>query len=119
MTDGISEVASPDVFSFTTPLPNDIGDQYLKTPEKFNLAQNYPNPFNPVTTIHYDLPSANYVILKIYDITGSEVATLVNEMKQAGRHSVVFNPSGLASGVYLYRIEAGSDVQIKRMLLIK
>jgi len=119
VTDGISDVASPDVFSFTTPLPNDIGDQDFEVPEKFNLAQNYPNPFNPVTTIGYDLPENSHVVLKIFDVTGREIQTLVNGSKPAGRHQVEFNSALLASGIYLYRIEAGNEFQVKRMLLIK
>lgn len=88
-------------------------------PEKFTLQQNYPNPFNPLTIIKYDLPADSRVQLKIYDILGKEVTELINEDKPAGYHEVEFNASNLASGVYLYRIQAGSFVDTKKMILLK
>jgi hypothetical protein len=83
------------------------------------LAQNYPNPFNPSTTIRYQLPQDGMVTLKVYDILGSEVATLVNEQKAAGRFEVNFDASRLASGVYIYKITSGGYVSSKKMLLVK
>jgi photosystem II stability/assembly factor-like uncharacterized protein len=83
------------------------------------LEQNYPNPFNPSTTIKYQLPMTNFVTLKVYDILGREVETLVNERQSAGTHSVTFNAGGLSSGVYFYRIIAGSFVQTKKLMVIK
>jgi len=83
------------------------------------LYQNYPNPFNPSTTIRYELPKASYVTLKIYNVLGQEVATLVNEEKPAGNYEVNFNASNLSSGVYFYKIKAGSYVETKKMNLIK
>lgn len=96
-------------------------------PVKYFLSQNYPNPFNPVTRIRYEIPSTGdrsvYVSLKVYDILGNEIAVLVNENKQAGYYEVEFNgesaAGGLASGIYFYRLEAGSFKETKRMLLIK
>jgi len=88
-------------------------------PAQFNLAQNYPNPFNPTTTIQYAVPKAEHVILKVYDEIGREVATLVNENKEAGRYNVQFNGSGLASGIYYYRINAGSFSKVKKLMLLK
>ena len=85
----------------------------------FELSQNYPNPFNPSTNIRYSVPERSNVVLKIYDILGSEVSTLVNENKDAGIYSFNFNASHLASGMYLYRLQAGSFVQTKKMILIK
>lgn len=85
----------------------------------FELEQNYPNPFNPNTIIRYQLPKDGIVILKVYDILGSEVTTLVNEHKTAGRYEVVFNASHLASGVYIYKIQAGDYVSSKKMVLVK
>ncbi len=85
----------------------------------FQLCQNYPNPFNPATTINYQLPQTGYVTLKIYDILGKEVATLVNEQKNSGRYSVNFDASKLASGVYIYRIKVNDYVSSKKMLLLK
>jgi len=88
-------------------------------PTEFSLSQNYPNPFNPSTVINYELPSSNFVTLKIYDLVGKEVATLVNEKLDAGRYSVKFNGSNLASGMYFYKISAGNFTFVKKMVLIK
>ncbi len=99
--------------------PNDIEDEYDLSPNDFILHQNYPNPFNPSTIISFHLPVNGDVTLKIYDILGREVATLVNEFKEAGRHDVTFDASGLASGIYFYRIQAGSFNQTKKMILLR
>jgi hypothetical protein len=85
----------------------------------FALEQNYPNPFNPSTTISYQLPSEGQVSLKVYDMLGNEVATLVNEMKTAGEYQVDFNAAALSSGIYFYRLQAGNFVDTKRMMLMK
>jgi hypothetical protein len=86
---------------------------------EYALEQNYPNPFNPITTIRYQLPQDGMVTLKVYDILGSEVATLVNEQKTSGRYEVNFDASRLASGVYIYKLTSGSYVSSKKMLLVK
>ena len=88
-------------------------------PEKFDLKQNYPNPFNPTTKIAFDLPQAASVELVVFDMLGRKVATLVSERMTAGTHTMDFNASSLASGMYIYRIEAGSFTSIKKMMLIK
>ncbi len=85
----------------------------------FRLMQNYPNPFNPATVIQYQLPMPSMVSLKVYDALGREVATLVNERKDAGLHQVEFRPMNLASGTYFYRLQAGQFVETKKMILIK
>lgn len=85
----------------------------------FVLDQNYPNPFNPSTTISYSVPEQTEVQIKVYDLLGEEVTTLVNENKSAGQYSVRWNASSLSSGVYFYRITAGSFVETKQMLLVK
>jgi len=85
----------------------------------FELSQNYPNPFNPVTIIKYQIPELNFVTLKIYDVLGSEVTTLVNEEKPVGSYELEFNATDLPSGVYLYKLQAGSFVETKKMILIK
>jgi len=88
-------------------------------PKEYELYQNYPNPFNPTTNIRFDIPKDILVSIKIYDILGREVKTLVNEFKNAGSYLVSFDGSEFASGVYFYRIQAGSFVNVKRMILIK
>ena len=89
------------------------------TPSTFSLSQNYPNPFNPTTVISYQLPAATHVTLKVYDILGNEVGTLVNKTESAGVHSVSFDGSGLASGVYLYRLATTGYVRTMKMLEFK
>lgn len=88
-------------------------------PREFALLQNHPNPFNAVTQIQFDLPDASEVRLTIFDVTGREVASLVNESLAPGQHSVSFNASALSSGVYFYRLAAGSFVETKKMVLLK
>jgi hypothetical protein len=88
-------------------------------PTQFGLDQNYPNPFNPTTTISYGVPQQSMVTLKVYDILGNEVATLVNGVQPAGNHVVSFDASKLTSGVYIYRMQAGSFTQTKKMILMK
>jgi len=88
-------------------------------PVEYRLMQNYPNPFNPLTTIEYQLPKASKVELSVYNITGQLVKTLVNEYHNAGHYSVIWNASGVASGLYLYRIKAGEYINVKKCLVIK
>ncbi len=98
----------------------------MTLPTEFNLSQNYPNPFNPSTTIKYTIPSVTLsgvegskVQLKIFDILGNEITTLVDEYKPAGNYEVDFNASGLASGMYLYKLQTGSFVETKKMILMR
>jgi len=88
-------------------------------PKEFKLDQNFPNPFNPTTKIQYQIPQDAIVTLKVYDILGSEVATLVNEEQEAGYKEVQFNGVNFASGTYVYRLQAGDYVAIKKMLMLK
>lgn len=88
-------------------------------PTEFLLEQNYPNPFNPSTMISWQAPVSNYTTLKVYDVLGNEVATLVNEYKQAGNYEVEFNAKGLSSGVYFYRMVSGLFTNTKKLLLTK
>jgi 5-hydroxyisourate hydrolase-like protein (transthyretin family) len=88
-------------------------------PKEFKLEQNYPNPFNPSTVISYQLPVISKVTLKVYDILGSEVKTLVNEEQEAGYKELQFNGSNFASGMYVYRLQAGEYVSTKKMMLLK
>jgi hypothetical protein len=96
---------------------SDVEDE--SQPLAFQLEQNYPNPFNPSTKINYSIPQQGNVTLKVYDVLGNEVATLINEEKSAGNYEVNFNDSGLSSGVYLYKIQAGSFIESKKMILIR
>jgi hypothetical protein len=90
-----------------------------RTPEQFILDQNYPNPFNPATVISYQLPERSYVQLKIYNLLGEEIATLVNGIQEAGHKSVPFDATHLSSGLYLYKLNAGIFSDVKKMVLIK
>ena len=110
-------------FDFGTVIPVGIYNNY-EIVKSFNLYQNYPNPFNPVTNIKFTIPQNSYVVMKIYDILGREIQTLVNRQMEAGSYTVQFNAMSLSSGVYFYRVEAvtsqGQRFQdIKRMMLIK
>jgi hypothetical protein len=86
---------------------------------EYSLNQNFPNPFNPTTKIDFAIPENQFVSLKVYDLLGKEIATLVNEEKQAGSYTVGFNASNLSSGMYIYKIQAGDFVDVKKMILLK
>ena len=88
-------------------------------PKQFALYQNYPNPFNPSTTISYDLPVNDFVTLKIYDVIGNELETLINEEQPAGYHKINFNASGFSSGMYFYTLQSGNKIFTNKMILIK
>jgi len=122
-------VSGPDIFVGTSgngvwkrPLSEmvtGVVERITEVPSEFKLAQNYPNPFNPSTTIKFHMPKQSRVTLKIFDLLGREVASLVNENEQAGIHTVEWDASRLASGVYFYTITAGSCRETKRMILMK
>jgi hypothetical protein len=88
-------------------------------PEDYNLKQNYPNPFNPTTVITYSLPVSSVVNLRVYDELGKEVMTLINEKQSAGKYEVKFDGSGLSSGTYFYKLQAGAFTQTKKLILVK
>jgi hypothetical protein len=107
-------------------IDNDGQFEYSKTievdlgaPKKFELSQNYPNPFNPATTIRFNLPEAANVKLTIFNLLGEQIKTLVNEFKEAGVHTINFNAENLNSGLYIYKLEAGSFIQTRKMTLVK
>jgi hypothetical protein len=109
------------VYDLITNVENDKNAEYPKT---FQLYQNYPNPFNPITKIKFTIPSVGAygntpVHLKVYDVIGNEVATLVDEVRPAGEYEVEFEANGLTSGIYLYKLSSGTFVEIKKMLIIK
>jgi hypothetical protein len=106
-------------FVGTTVITDVSRDETVGIPSTFALHQNYPNPFNPSTTISYDLPVRARVKLVIYNLLGQEVATLVNGEQEPGRYNVKFDASGLPSGIYFYRLEAGKFVDVKKMILVK
>jgi hypothetical protein len=91
----------------------------ISAPVQYTLYQNYPNPFNPATKIEYDMPKENNVTLIVYDLLGRKVIDLVDEIEKEGHYSVEFNGRQLASGMYFYRIQAGSYSSVKKMLLLK
>jgi hypothetical protein len=115
----IDKVEGVDEFSSNTVITDVKGEATHYLPNSFSLLQNYPNPFNPATKIQYSLRNAEFVTLKVFNMLGQEVATLVNENKKSGRYQIDFNASNLASGVYVYQLRAGSFVSAKKMLLIK
>ena len=102
-----------------------VEDEKNNVPNTFSLSQNYPNPFNPTTTIRYSIPSnvrremSNVTQLKVFDILGKEVVTLVNEAKQPGIYEIAFDASALASGIYYYRLKAGDFTETKKMILLR
>jgi hypothetical protein len=108
----------PTAADFQLKLLDDVRETE-EPPSEFNLFQNYPNPFNPSTTIKYELPVNGNVKLIIYDVLGGEIKTLVNGFKQKGRYEVQFSASGLPSGIYLYKIEAGNFSANRKMILLK
>ncbi|MGE5796087.1 MAG: Omp28-related outer membrane protein [Ignavibacteria bacterium] len=94
-------------------------DRNIDRPKEFSLEQNYPNPFNPLTNFEFLVADPGFVSLKVYNLTGQEVAVLVNEVRQAGTYKITFDGSSFSSGVYLYRLIAGNFVQTRKMILLK
>ncbi len=103
----------------TGPDQLDVESSAVSTPNQYILYPNFPNPFNPSTQIVYALPKSSKVSLKVFNLLGQEVAALVDETQSAGAHTVLFDGSGLASGIYLYRLQAGEFVQTNKMVLLK
>lgn len=99
--------------------PTGIDQTVYNLPENYSLLQNYPNPFNPSTNIQYEVSNKQFVTLKVYDVLGKKVATLVNEEKPAGSYQVNWNASNLSSGIYFYKLQAGSFVETKKMILLQ
>jgi hypothetical protein len=98
--------------------PTDVQDN-INVTTKFDLKQNYPNPFNPSTKINWQSPVGGWQALKVYDVLGNEIATLVDEHKPDGVYEVEFNTENLASGMYFYKLQPGNFIQTKKMVLIR
>jgi hypothetical protein len=94
-------------------------DEDVSTPVKYGLQQNYPNPFNPTTNINFTIPEQQLVQLRVYNVIGQEVATLVNDVMNSGNYSVAFNAADFSSGVYFYKLQTGSFSEVKKMMLAK
>jgi hypothetical protein len=107
------------IFIDTSALPIGINSKQNKIPKEFTLHQNYPNPFNSATSIKIDIAKSCLIILKVYDISGREIKTLINENRNGGSYIINFDASEFASGVYFYRIEAGDFTDTKKMLFVK
>jgi hypothetical protein len=102
-----------------TVMPDAVPDIGSKIPTRFDLSQNYPNPFNPTTNIRFTIVNRQLTIVKVYDVLGREVATLVDEVKEPGTYTVQFSGSGLASGVYFYKLTAGNYLATHTMILMR
>jgi hypothetical protein len=115
-TSGFWNIIVDALFDYAAPVS--VEDE-ITLPISYKLYQNYPNPFNPTTTIKYQIPEISFVTIKVYDVLGSEIATLVNEEKVAANYEIEFNATQLPSGVYFYRLQAGSFVETKKMVLLR
>ena len=100
-------------------IATDISEQRFASVKDFKLYQNYPNPFNPSTIIKYQIPQSGYVTLKVYDILGKEVESLVNKMMNSGNYEVKFEGSNLTSGIYFYQLKINNYTATKKMMLLK
>ncbi|MBK7160442.1 MAG: T9SS type A sorting domain-containing protein [Ignavibacteria bacterium] len=108
------------LIKFVDEIPTGDDPENIATvPVKYSLSQNYPNPFNPSTKINYELPVSNYVTIKVYDLTGKEVITLISMKQDAGRYSVTLNGADLSSGMYFYKLTSGDYTETRRMILLK
>jgi hypothetical protein len=108
----------PSSTSWSGPIATDVVAA-TELPTEFALHQNYPNPFNPSTTLEYHVPQSAFVSLKVYNLLGQEVATLVNEQKEPGRYSVRWVADAVSSGIYFAKMQAGSFTQVRRMMVVK
>ncbi len=115
----VLQLAGGAIIKYIPPIINFVKEIEEGIPESFSLFQNYPNPFNPSTTISYSIPEDGHVTLKVYDVLGNEVASLVDEQKQSGSFDVHFNASDLSSGVYYYQLKTGEFTSTKKLVLMK
>jgi hypothetical protein len=110
----LKQIDNDGTYEYSSEIKVDLG-----IPSEFSLQQNYPNPFNPETVISYQLPVGGNVSLKVFDMLGREVTTLVDEVKEAGAYDVTFNGKALASGTYIYRLQSGDFVKTIKMIFLK
>ena len=115
---GLSKIVNA-LFDYAVTIPTEIKKCDENVLEVFALRQNYPNPFNPSTTIEFALPKSAFVTLKVHNLLGEEVATLISGKREAGLHQLNWDARGLVSGVYLYRLEAGNYVQSRKLILMR
>jgi hypothetical protein len=117
--DEFTSVASQDTFRFVYRATTDVAAGRT-TPERFSLSQNYPNPFNPTTIIRFQLPVSGHVTLKVINLLGEEVATLIDDARAAGEHEARFEGRALPSGIYLYKISTSAGyTAVKKMVLLR
>ena len=100
-------------------LPTETSEEVEESTKEFSLNQNFPNPFNPSTTITFTIPNDGNVQLKLYDVLGNEVVSLINENLPAGYHTIKLNGSELTNGVYFYKLQAENFIDIKKLILLK
>mgnify|MGYP005839630877 CR=1 FL=1 len=111
--------SSPDIGAYESGSPVGSNDNLQDQPSNFALYQNYPNPFNPLTNISYTIPASSFITLKVYDVLGNEIRTLVNEEKSKGNYEMEFNAIDLPSGIYFYRFQSANFVETKKMILLR
>lgn len=116
---GVAPFSIPGLQTKLTDEITSVTENENSIPTTFSLDQNYPNPFNPSTKISWQSPISSHQTLKVYDVIGNEVATLVDDFRSAGRYEVTFNASGLSSGIYFYKLQAGNFVETRKMILMK
>lgn len=119
ITSGIASNTRPNLLIMWYPVSTAVKNTSTEIPKDFVLYQNYPNPFNPVTRISYDIPKSGYVIIKIFDLLGREISTLVNSNQGAGNYIIEFNASDLPAGLYFYKLECNGFSDTKKMILVK
>ena len=112
-------VVTSSFFTSYSAISTGVNNMEESIPGKYQLYQNYPNPFNPSTVISWELPTKSHVLLKVYNILGKEISTLVNEEKPGGKYKIIFDARNLASGVYFYRLITNSFNETKKMILIR
>ena len=115
-----SQLATNVVQKYVGPRITSVEEEIINLlPTGYSLSQNYPNPFNPSTRFRYSVPQSSKVVIKVFDILGKEITTLMNEQKLAGTYELTWNASNLPSGVYFYRLNAGEFTETKKMILLK